>query len=163
MSFQGPSLPMIQKTTQRSNPKARGMVSIRHRRSLRIPAATACIWCPIIAAAMAAYWKLSPPCPSAARHGLLEFWVLMYWMLWKVNSILIGVRHHFIYFMVYSWQENYEYMKMKMMTRNHQWWQVCSSWEEHPLTLGPWSQSVVGMTPCFLNHSFHIPTFMTSD
>lgn len=29
---------------------------------VQIPAATACIWCPIIAAAMAAYWKLSPPC-----------------------------------------------------------------------------------------------------
>lgn len=29
--------------------------------SPRIPAATACIWCPIIAAAMSAYWKLSPP------------------------------------------------------------------------------------------------------
>ncbi len=32
----------------------------------RIPAATACIWCPIIAAAMSAYWKSTPPCIPAA-------------------------------------------------------------------------------------------------
>lgn len=35
--------------------------ALRIQCSQRIPAATACIWCPIIAAAMSAYWKLSPP------------------------------------------------------------------------------------------------------
>jgi len=37
--------------------------------AVQIPAATACIWCPIIAAAMSAYWKLSTPCKSQNTTG----------------------------------------------------------------------------------------------